>query len=196
MASEQTALPISAPGTLTAFRFSTYDVPFWARPNTRAGRWNRVGDDPTQYWSLSPAGAWAELIRAEGLTRERELDLVQMPLWVCTVPATLMHDLHDPGVQASYGLDFTDLIDDDHTACQAAARALRADCPGVIAPCPALDGHANLTLFGARRAIEWLSQPALASTIPAAVAAIGRPPRDLLARVRRPSTPSPQAQLF
>lgn len=196
MASEQTALPISAPGTFTAFRYCTYDVPFWARPNSRDGRWHRVGDLPTQYWSLTPDAAWAELIRAEALASEEELDQVRMPLWVCTVPATLVIDLRDPAAHERYELTLEQLVADDRKACQAAAPAIRTRARGVIAPSAALDGHPNLTLFGARRPIGWLSHPALASTVPATLAAIGRPPRGLLQRVRRPAALPSQAPLF
>jgi hypothetical protein len=34
VASEQVALQPSAPGSLTVFRYTDYDVPFWSRPNT------------------------------------------------------------------------------------------------------------------------------------------------------------------
>jgi hypothetical protein len=91
---EQTSLFAGDKGTTyTAFRWSDYDVPFWARGNTRPGRWHRVGDGPTQYWTLCPEAAWAELIRAENLQTEDELDLVRMPLWVCRIPATGLLDL-------------------------------------------------------------------------------------------------------
>jgi RES domain-containing protein len=179
-----------------AFRWTTYDVPFWARHNSRPGRWHRVGDSPTQYWSLTPEAAWAELIRHEGLYEEVELDLVRMPLWVCRLPKASIVDLHVPEHRERYGLELGDLVDDDWEPCQAARGSLEADARGVIAPSPALPEHANVTLFGARRTIDWTRQPVLASTIPAALSAIGRPPEGLLARVRRATTPAPQDSLF
>src|SRR5262249_46321421 len=80
---EQKDLPIAgSPGSLTAFRYCDYDVPFWARKNTRPGRFHALGDPPTQYWALCPEAAWAKLIRHEDLRSEAELDLVRMPIWV------------------------------------------------------------------------------------------------------------------
>jgi RES domain-containing protein len=196
VAPDQTALPFSAPGSLTAFRYCTYDVPFWARNNTRDGRWNRAGDPPTQYWSLTADAAWAELIRAEDLQTERDLDMLRMPLWACRVQMLGLIDLRDPGHQQDYGLSFAQLISDDWSACHAARAALRNAAPGIVTPCAALDAHANLTLFGPRRAIDWRAKSSLASTLPAALVAIGRPPLGLLPHVRRPAGPASQAPLF
>lgn len=179
-----------------AFRWTTYDVPFWARRNSRAGRWHRIGDLPTQYWSLTPDAAWAELIRHEDLYEEAELDLVRMPLWVCRVPKSSLVDLHVQELRERYELDGADLLDDDWSACQRARAALEADARGVIAPSSALPQHANLTLFGARRAINWTRQPILTSTIPATLSALGRPPEGLLAHVRRAAAVVPQDSLF
>lgn len=179
-----------------AFRWTTYDVPFWARENSRPGRWHQVGHPPTQYWSLTPEAAWAELIRHENLNEEDELDLVRMPFWVCRVPKTSLVDLHDPELRERYGLTVENLTDDAWEACQTARDALEGDARGVLAPSAALPEHANLTLFGARRAINWTRQPVLASTIPATLSAIGRPPEGLLSRVRRASAVAPQDSLF
>jgi hypothetical protein len=171
-------------------------VPFWARSNTRDGRWHRAGDPPTQYWSLCPEAAWAELIRAEQLVADAELDEVRMPLWVCRVPAAGLIDLRDPAMQAKYKISAAAIIDDSWAACQAAAPGLRADARGILAESAALSGHANLTMLGARRAVDWHTRPALASTLAATQAAIGRPPYGILERVRRPTTPQPQVPLF
>ena len=196
MASEQVALPVSEAGSVTVFRYANYDVPFWARPNTRDGRWNKAGDPPTQYWSMTPDAAWAELIRAESLYNEEDLDLVRMPLWVCRVSLMNVLNLHDPDMLTGCGLTLDELIGDDWTPCQETAPALREEARGVIAPSAALDAHSNLTIFGARRAIDWRTKPALASTLPAAVAAVGRPPFGLIPIVRRKAGGSPQAHLF
>lgn len=183
------------PAEGVAFRWSTYDVPFWARPNTRTGRWNRLGNEPTQYWSLSPDAAWAELIRHEDLTTEDELDLVRMPLWVCRFPTARLEDLRDPSTQARLEIDAAELLDDDWTGCQALRERLPPRIAGVIAPCVALPDQANITLFGARRAIGFDRRPALASAVPVTRAAIGRPPEGLIGRVRRHST-SASGHLF
>lgn len=196
MASDQVALQLGAAGTLTAFRYADYDVPFWSRPNSRPGRWHGAGDGPTQYWSLTPDGAWAELIRAKELQTEAELDLVRVAIWVCRVSMQALVDLHDHDAHVRCGLTPDQLVGDDWQPCQRAGAVLRGSCRGIISPNPALAGHANLTLFGARRAIEWRDKPALASTLPAAVAAIGRPPPGLLPRVRRRAAGAGQTPLF
>lgn len=174
-----------APEELVAFRYCTYDVPFWVRSHTRPGRWHHVGDDPTQYWSLTPTGAWAELIRYEELKTERELDDVRIPMWVCKLPQMGLVDLRDPVARDHYSLSLHDLTSDDWGACQTAAAMLRVDARGVVAPSAALPGAANVTLFGPRRVIEFDRRPALASAVPGAITAIGRPPAGLVNRVQR-----------
>ncbi len=196
MASDQTALPISAPGSFTAFRYCSYDVPFWPSPNTRDGRWNLAGDPPTQYWSLTPEAAWAELIRAEDLQSEEELDQVRMPFWICRVPVMGVIDLREEAQQDHYDLHRSAQMAEDWTACQQAAAAVRRDGVGVITFSAALERHWNLSLFGPKRMIDWRTTPALASTIPAVLASLGRPPTGLLELVRRPERPMPQASLF
>lgn len=167
-----------------AFRYCSYDVPFWVRPNTRPGRWHVVGDGPTQYWSLTPEGAWAELIRCEGLTTEAELDDVRIAIWVCRLSSMGIADLHEPELQDRYNLTPTDLTADAWGACQRAGAQLRADkVRGVLAPSAALAHAINLTLFGPRRAIAFDRKPALASALPSAVAAVGRPPKGLVDQV-------------
>jgi RES domain-containing protein len=200
VASEQ--VPFSLPavttaGSLTLFRYCSYDVPFWVRLNTRPGRWHRIGDPPTQYWSMTPDAAWAELIRAEGLRSEEELDLVRMPLWTCRCPPAGLIDLGDETIRSRLGISLSALSGDAWAPCQDLGRELRhAGHPGVIAPCAALDGHANLTIFGARRQIDWRDRPALARTIPAAIVAVGRPAPGLVQRVHRPADPGSRPQLF
>jgi RES domain-containing protein len=185
VASDLLELLPAAAAELTAFRWSTYDVPFWARPNSRDGRWNYADVDSTQYWSLTPSAAWAALIRHENLRTEADLDLVRMPFWVCRVPPATLVDLRLAQERERHQVSEEALIDDDWSACQQLAVRLREHVRGVIAPSAALPEHANLTLFGRRRAIDWEHRPALASTIPASRAAIGRPPADLVDRVRR-----------
>jgi RES domain-containing protein len=196
VASEAPTLLGTGPVSEVAFRWTSYDVPFWARPNSRSGRWNRAGEEPTQYWSLDPEAAWAELIRHENLTSEEELDLVRMPFWVCRIPAARLIDLRRPEERERHGVADDDLIDDDWSACQALAATLRPLAAGVIAPCAALPTKANVTLFGARRAIAWDRPPALASAVSATRGAIGRPPPGLVGRVRRPLGPPALGRLF
>lgn len=196
MAADALSLLPADPTDVVAFRWSSYDVPFWARPNTRPGRWNRLGDDPTQYWSLSPDAAWAELIRHENLRSEAELDLVRMSFWICRVPTMRLIDLRHEAERDKYDLAEDALIADDWRECQELRAVLQRRAAGVIAPCAALPDEPNLTLFGARRAIDFDARPALASAVPVAKAAIGRPPDGLVERVRRPAGPPATGTLF
>lgn len=183
-------LPQQPVESLVAFRYSSYDVPFWVRPNSRAGRWNSPGDPPTQYWSLTPDGAWAELVRFEDLRSESELDEVRIATWVCRLPSMRLIDLREPSACSQYGLDPRELTADDWSKCQIAGKEIRNDgARGLLAPSAALANTVNVTLFGPRRAIAFDRTPALASAVPAAIVAIGRPPRNLVGRVVRRTTP-------
>jgi hypothetical protein len=77
------------------------------------------------------------------------------------------------------------LIDDDYSRCQAEGARLRElGYRGVVAPSAALPGCLNLTLFGPRIISGWSRERKLASSIPAAVVAVGAPPAGLAARTR------------
>lgn len=180
-------------GELVAFRWTDYDVPFWARENSDDGRWNYGGQGSTQYWSLTPEAAWAELIRHENLKSEEDLDLVRKPFWSARIPSLGLVDLRKSDQRESHRITEDDLISDDWSACQKLAAGLRQGATrGVIVPSAALPAHANITLFGRRRAIDWTTRRALASTIPATQAALGRPPEGLLPQVRYWSRPGPR----
>jgi len=168
-----------------AYRYSNYDTPFWARANTRPGRWHVPGDGPTQYLSLSTDAAWAELIRAEDLRDEREVALVSMPIWQARIDQAAVVDYSDFGTAEAAGFAPDALVDDDHARCQREGRRLRGiGYTGVLAPSAALAGESSLTLFGARLAIAWSSTPHLVSTIPSAVLTRGAPPAGMIARAR------------
>jgi RES domain-containing protein len=184
-----TLLPAGPSVELVAFRYANHDTPFWVRSNTMAGRWNLAGEAPTQYWALSSDAAWAELMRSEGLRTEADLELVRMPLWGCRIGSGLLVDLTDPRRRDEFDITEEALVADDWTLCQELSPTLRQRFIGVIAPCAALLGHSNVTLFGARRPIEWTSQPRLASAVRTSKVAIGRPPSSLLGRVQHRQPP-------
>jgi RES domain len=167
------------------FRYANYDTPFWSRPNTLPGRWHLPGDGPTQYLSLSPAGAWAELIRHEDLHTEDEVAQVRTKLWIVELNAGNLADYGSFDLALTAGFDPGALVDEDYTRCQEEGARLRSlGYRGVVAPSAALPGAINVTLFGARYSIRWMVQPVTASAIPAAIAAIGAPPPGIVARVR------------
>lgn len=168
-----------------AFRYSNYDTPFWVRPNTESGRWHKSGESPTQYLSATVDGAWAELIRAEGLRSEREVSLIRMPMWAAEVHVQRVADYSSFEKAEAAGFSAEALIDDDRSRCQEEGGRLRgAGVQGVLAPSAALPGSLNLTLFGPRIASTWQGPALLASSIPAVTVAIGSPPEGIGPRVR------------
>lgn len=169
----------------SAFRYSDYDSPFWARPNTAPGRWHYAGQEATQYLALHPDGAWAELARAENLRSDNDLALVRMPIWAARISEHGIVDYRDFARAEEAGLPPDALVDDDYTRCQAEGQRLRElGYRGVLAPSAALPGFLNLTLFGPRIASGWSRERQLASSVPAAVVAVGAPAVGLAARVR------------
>lgn len=170
---------------VAAFRYSSYETPFWARANTLPGRWHRAEDGPTQYLSLAPEGAWAELARREDLRSDEELSLVHMPIWAAVVTQQQVADYRDFGDAEGAGFAAQALVDDDYARCQDEGRRLRSlGFAGVLAPSAALPGAVNLTLFGPRLWSTWGVPTRLASDIPACVVAVGAPAPGLAARVR------------
>lgn len=171
-----------------AYRWSDYDTPLWARPNSSAQRWNRTREGSTQYLSLTPEGAWAELIRTEDLTSLAAVRLVSMPLWALHVRETRVADYATFEKAEAAGFPPEALVEEDHERCRAEGTRLRErGFRGVLAPSAALPGAVNLTLFGARLAVAWDSREdlRLAAFVPARQLAVGHPPDDLLARVRQ-----------
>jgi hypothetical protein len=173
-----------------AYRYSSYDTPFWARANTQPGRWHARGDEPTQYLSLSTDGAWAELIRNEELRTEEEVAMVSVPMWAVAVNEGMVVDYSTFELAEAAGFDPAALVDENYGLCQSEGARLRAQgYSGVLAPSAALPDGINLTLFGPRMASAWDRPPLLASSLPATIIAKGAPPPGLLARVRRIGSP-------
>lgn len=167
------------------FRYSSYDTPLWARNNTTDGRWHRAGDGATQYLTLHPDGAWAELARAEALKTDEELSLVQMPIWALRLSqqAIVDYSTFDHSEAAGFAPDA--LIDDEYVRCQEEGlRLRRLGYCGVAAPSAALPGVTNITIFGRRMASTWGSSTRLASSVPTCVVAVGAPASGLADRVR------------
>lgn len=169
-----------------AFRYSNYDTPFWVRPNSEPGRWHGIGDESTQYLATTVEGAWAELVRAEGLRSEAEVSLIRMPMWVARVRVHRIADYGTFDKAADAGFPPDALVEDEYLRCQEEGRRLRdAGYQGVLSPSAALPGSTNLTLFGPKVASSWEVQPLLPSSIPASILAVGAPPEGIVARVRQ-----------
>lgn len=185
MARERPEPPTFDLNETVAWRYSNYDTPFWARANTRHGRWNLSRETPVQYLTLEPDAAWAELIRTELLTTEEEVAQVRMPMWVSALNEVVV-DYSTFAKAEAAGFPPDALIDDDWTRCQREGARLRElGYGGVIAPSAALPGAVNVTIFGARILWTWNRQPVLASAIPATTAAVGSPSPGLVERVRQ-----------
>ncbi|HEY7953474.1 MAG TPA: RES family NAD+ phosphorylase [Solirubrobacteraceae bacterium] len=173
-----------------AHRYSSYDTPFWARENSRPGRWHIRGDGPTQYMSTSTDGAWAELIRREELRTEDEVAMVSVSMWAITVNHQMIVDYSTFERAQAAGFDPAALVDEDYERCQREGARLRAlGYGGILAPSAALPDALNLTLFGPKTASTWGRAPLLASSLPATIIAKGAPPPGLLPRVRRIGAP-------
>lgn len=178
-------LPVTQFYGIAAFRYSAYDTPFWARDNKTSGRWNSTGTGATQYLSLHPDGAWAELARHENLRTEEELAEVRTTLWTATVHQLNVVDYSNFTKAEKAGFPPDALIDDDHTRCQEEAVRLRKlGHAGVLTPSAALPGAVNLTIFGRRVRTTFGIDSRLASAIPACAVAVGSPPPGLASRVR------------
>jgi RES domain len=109
-----------------------------------------------QYLSLEPDGAWAELVRYEGIRTESERLQAQLRrrLWKCFVVARDIADLGTFDEIRRVGLDPEMFIDDDHAACQFLAQELEANgFGGLLTPSAAIADIQNLTIFGSRREI-------------------------------------------
>jgi RES domain-containing protein len=168
-----------------AFRYSACDSPLWARNNRRGGRWNEAGEGATQYLTLHPDGAWAELARAEGLQSNAELELIRMPIWALQLNQQNLVDYSTFDKAEGAGFPPYALVDDDYEQCQAEGKRLRdLGYAGVLAPSAALPGVTNVTLFGRRILSTWGCPTRLASSIPGCVVAVGFPPPRVASRVR------------
>lgn len=119
-------------------------------PSQTSGRWHRRGEAYAQYLSLEPLGAWAELVRLEGIRGETRATQYRRRLWLVFVREHDVADLSTFDAWDACGLDPAAAVG-DHAACQALADDLRAaGFRGVLAPSAALPGATNLTLFGER----------------------------------------------
>lgn len=177
--------PIAQLTDRVAFRWADYDTPFWARPNRSAGRWNDLGDEPTQYWCLDPSAPWAELIRHEGLREEAELDLLRATLWAARWSIGPLADLGTFESADAWGVDARVMVDDDQRASRSVAREVRSrGFAGLLAPSAALPGSVTLVVFRPRILAAFGAAPRLSAYVPAEVAAIGRPATGLVGRVR------------
>lgn len=168
-----------------AYRVTSYDVPFWVTPNRRAGRWNIAGEGVVQYLALDVAAPWAEMLRSENLSDEREAASFRSTFWQVRVADQPIADYGTFEKAEAAGFPAEALVDEDHERCQNEARRLEGlSFRGILSPSAAIAGSQSLTLFGPRVAVPWQTTVRTASTLPAQKLATGHPPEGLTTRVR------------
>jgi hypothetical protein len=171
------------------YRQAPPGVPFlWESARQPPGRWHGEGEGPAQYFSTTPDGAWAELIRHEEITDPADLREVRRAVWAVDIgdadPGLPRPDLDERLLRG--GLP-------SYRACQTEARRLREEgARGLRTVSAALEpgpsGHRVeggllpgpdrqeevVVLFGARHdLVGWLA------------CVEGRPDPGVLPRVRR-----------
>ena len=143
---------------LTVFRHAAYDTPWWAGPSSRAGRFNRAGQDTVQYLCLHPLGPAAEFLR-HNVGPSGGVDDVVLNLWTAVVDFDEALRV-DFDVCETYGCAPDELVGDDHLPTQALADVVRSrGATAMIVPSAALPGTDNLIIFGVRVLHPYLWKP-------------------------------------
>lgn len=118
---------------MIVFRQADPRYPFlWESPDQPAGRWHGPGEGPTHYFSDTPDGAWAELLRHEEITDPEDLATVRRALWAVEIGSPDLPTVSLPSRDGMGGPD-------SWPACQRVARQLRLqNARGLSAPSAAL----------------------------------------------------------
>lgn len=105
------------------FRHADPRYPFlWEGAEQPSARWHGSGEGPAQYFSDTPAGAWAEHLRHEAITDPDDLADVTRSMWAVEIPDSDLDGAATPFLPTST------LSGDLHSyqACRVEARRLRA----------------------------------------------------------------------
>lgn len=178
---------------MIVFRHADPRFPFlWESDGQPAGRWHGDGEGPAHYFTDTPYGAWAELLRHEEIREAEDLAGIRRALWAIEVPRLPTARPRLDGNVLSGGPE-------SYAACQAeAARRRRRGLRGMRTPSAALlpgqaggwrvdadlipgprrDGE-TIILFGRRP--DLVGWPAVLE---------GSPPEEILPRVRHFETRS------
>jgi hypothetical protein len=178
---------------LIAFRSTAYYKPLWVEPNFLAGRFNRAGAGPVQYFCLHPLGALAEALRwmPEGLDPAE----VRRPVWAMRLPddpvTTIGFDeARDWGIEP-YALVCPPA---GYSECQDLGETFLAmdDPPMLRVPSASLAGTWNLIVFGERVLAPYMPEPVDSLLdVPGALAGIdARALAELIAMIRPLVEPS------
>jgi hypothetical protein len=172
---------------MMAFRQVDARYPFlWEEVSQPAGRWHADGEGPAHYFADTPDGAWAEFLRHEEIDDPADLETIRRQMWAVEIGER-------PAERVDLPLDILTGGLDTHARCQQRARALRAKGVDRL-----VATSAALLPGGARgRRVSAGVQPGdprdgvviVIFGVPEGllgwVAAVdGRPPEDLLPRVR------------
>jgi RES domain len=104
----------------------------WEGPGQPPARWNDAGEPPTQYFSDTPDGAWAEFLRHEEITDPEDVETIRRALWAVELGEARL---------VACGLSGATLTGGSSTypACRSEARRLRyRGAPGLSALAAAL----------------------------------------------------------
>jgi RES domain len=150
--------PARLSGEWVAFRQAGEDYPPLWHPGSRyqptpqpSARWHREGEGYAQYFSLETDGAWAELVRYEGIRTDPERLEHRARLWQCWITEADVADLETFDKIVELDLDPGVFTSDDYDRCQALADEFRrAGYRGLVTPSAALPRATNLALFGPR----------------------------------------------
>jgi len=154
-------------------------------PSQVSGRWHRMGEGYAQYMALEPMGAWAELVRYEGIRGNTRAVEYLRRLWLVLVRE---RDVADLGIFDRYeacGLDPRLAVGAHEDSCKLADDLRAAGFRGVLSPSAALVGATNLTLFGPRvekkllLGLDTWDNPEPELRLPCSLVVEGNPPEEL-----------------
>jgi len=170
------------------FRHADPRLPFlWEDARQPPGRWHGGGEGPAHYFSDTPDGAWAELLRHEEIRDPDDLATLRRAIWAVEIPdqePAATPDLEPDialGGPATYG------------RCREAARALRArgvtrlEAPAAALVAGGAHGHrvdAGLRTGSPRNARTIVLYGRRPSLVGWRAVHEGRPSDELLPRVR------------
>lgn len=173
---------------MIVFRHADPRLPFlWEDAAQPAGRWHAEGEGPAHYFSDTPDGAWAELIRHEEIRDPADLATLRRAIWAVDIPD------EEPAAAPNLPLNMVTGGPASHAACREAARALRAcgitrlDVPSAALASGAAHGYrvdAGLKTGPPRDAWSIVLYGRRPSLVGWRAACAGRPAEELLGRVR------------
>jgi hypothetical protein len=171
---------------MIVFRHADARFPFlWQDASQPAARWHAEGEGPVHYLADTPDGAWAELLRYEGIRDAAELRGLRRAMWAVEIG-------EPPDVEPLLELKLLTGGLDTYESCREEARRLRtAGAEGLHAPSAALmpDGARGFRVDGGlkegpqRQGLVIVLFGPRPDLVGWAAAAEGRPREDLLKRI-------------